>query len=635
MSLVFPCTCGKKWKAPDEASGQEFHCPACGKVLRPRQIPAASPTPTEVPIEADAWAWLSSSWVQRGSTLVAGLALLLTLAVLYARFRGPTAHVRADLEETPAVTQATDPAAQVAAIAPPVANPKEPAPLETKVLLPEPTAVSPTNASTESSAASLPAPQPEPVPEAIAPTKVSEPQPALPTPVLAAADAPKAVLETPAVVVPPASKQIEIPKALKTKLQNSLRSNSAQVRGRAIKDLREYPSKESIDLLLRVALQDPFPEVRKSAAACIASYNGDKQLGIFLLERLHHELEKNPKFAEQPGAPDLIRTLAAFRYPETILPMVDWFEHANGDVAFAAADGVLTTVRDAAGIRRIESLPLIALLGETRYFAGHYGFRRTLVESVIQMQCKEAVPLVIGWLPKLSGALRERSVTWLAAISGEKLGNDPAAWQEWWKMNAEKFQWKKDLVANLDAVEANVSYYGVQARTNRVVFILDTSSSMQEGNSVRNKMLDAKQALIDTLKRLPADVSFNIVIFNTNVGTWKNAPLMATEANKNAAIEFVQSLAAKGRTNSYEALLTGFRADRNVETIFFVSDGAPSAGTIQEPPAILEAVRKINRVQRAAIYTIGVFGGAPEPGIFEQFMQRLADENEGKYRRNE
>jgi|GEM_PF-794122 len=643
MSLVFPCTCGKKWKAPDEASGQEFLCPACGKVLHPRPTPKATQA-SSAPINGDAWAWLSSSWVQRGSTLVAGLALLLTLAVLYARFQGPASHSQGELTEAPAAALATEPAAHVVAIAPSVANDKAPALLETKASLPEPTVKSPAqaessatpaeaNTSAESPVASLP--DPEPVPEAAAPTKVTEPQLIVPAPALAAIVPPKTLLETPAVDVPPVSKQVEIPKALKTKLQNSLRSNSAQVRGRAIKDLKEYPSKESIDLLLRVALQDPFPEVREAAAACIASYNGDKQLGIFLLERLHHELEKNPKVAEQPGAPDLIRTLAAFHYPETILPMVDWFEHANGDVAFAAADGVLTAVRNAAGIRRIESLPLIALLGETRYFAGHYGFRRTLVESVIQMQCKEAVPLVIGWLPKLSGALRERSVNWLSAISGEKLGDDPAVWQEWWKKNAEKFQWNKDLVAELDAVQANVSYYGVQARTDRVIFVLDTSSSMLEGTSVRNKLVDAKQALIDTLKRLPAEVSFNIIIFNTNVGAWKNAPLPANEANKNTAIEFVQGLVARGATNSHDALLTAFRTDRNVETIYFVSDGAPSAGPIQDPAAILEKIRKINRVQRTAIYTIGVFGGAPEPGVFEQFMQRLADENEGKYRRNE
>ncbi len=643
MSLVFPCSCGKKWKAPDEAAGQEFLCPTCGKVLRPRQtLQAAATAPmSAAPTGDDAWAWLSSPWVQRGSTLVAVVSLLLTLVVLYGRTRGPEpnpqtsppviASVSTPVELPAATPPRESTAARTEKTLPP-SNPTVDSSAKTEPLV----SATPDQATplAESRVASLPDPKPELSTHEVEATKV-EPQPAAPTPAPAVTVPAKAVVETPAIGLPPASKQVEIPKAIRSKLQNSLRSNAAQVRGRAVKELKEYPCTESIELLLRPALQDPFPEVRKAAAECIASYNGNKQLGIFLLERLHHELEKNPKVAEQPGAPDLIRTLAAFVYPETILPMVDWFEHANGDVAYAAADGVLTAVRDAAGIRRIESLPLIALLGETRYFAGHYGFRRTLVESVIQMQCKEAVPLVIGWLPKLNGALRERSVTWLAAVSAENLGDDPAAWQKWWKENAETFQLNKALVAELEALQANVSYYGVQARTNRVIFILDTSSSMLEGTSVRNKLVDAKQALIDTLKRLPADVSFNIITFNTNVGTWKDAPMAATEANKNAAIEFVQRLVAKGRTNSYEALLTGFRTDRNVETIFFVSDGAPSVGVLLEPAAILEAIRKFNRVQRAAIHTIGVFGGAPEPGIFEQFMQRLADENEGKYRRNE
>ena len=41
----------------------------------------------------------------------------------------------------------------------------------------------------------------------------------------------------------------------------------------------------------------------------------------------------------------------------------------------------------------------------------------TMVESVMQMQSKEGLPLLIQWLPKLDGQLRQRAIAYLEEVA--------------------------------------------------------------------------------------------------------------------------------------------------------------------------------------------------------------------------
>jgi hypothetical protein len=72
----------------------------------------------------------------------------------------------------------------------------------------------------------------------------------------------------------------------------------------------------------------------------------------------------------------------------------------------------------------------------------------------------------------------------------------------------------------------------------------------------------------------------------------------------------------------------------DAEAIYFLSDGAPNAGTIPRPDAILTAVTQANRARRISIYTIGIAPGEPG-GSLDSFMRTLAEEDFGVYRRVE
>ena len=155
------------------------------------------------------------------------------------------------------------------------------------------------------------------------------------------------------------------------------------------------------------------------------------------------------------------------------------------------------------------------------------------------------------------------------------------------------------------------------------------------------------------IERLPLAVSFNIIAFATDVKPWKPSLQQATITVKYAAKQWIKGLHAiggesrvdlarnglpgaseieKGKTNTFDALVLALgvhdlrTADESYEktdadTIFFLSDGRPTAGLYVDPDDILREIRKLNRLRKVVIHTIGI-------GEFDAgFMQRLAEQN--------
>jgi hypothetical protein len=142
----------------------------------------------------------------------------------------------------------------------------------------------------------------------------------------------------------------------------------------------------------------------------------------------------------------------------------------------------------------------------------------------------------------------------------------------------------------------------------------------------------ARRELNATIDKLPDATSLNIVAFSDRTVVWRKTLAPATPQTKQAAERFVYLLRAGGRTAAYDALDAAFRFD--TEAIYFLSDGAPNAGTIPRPDAILTAVTQANRARRISIYTIGIAPGEPG-GPLDSFMKTLAEEDFGVYRRVE
>jgi len=108
----------------------------------------------------------------------------------------------------------------------------------------------------------------------------------------------------------------------------------------------------------------------------------------------------------------------------------------------------------------------------------------------------------------------------------------------------------------------------------------------------------------------------------------------ATETAKRRAKKWIESQDPVGGTNIHDALEAGFRmatggggSEPVVDTLFFLTDGRPTAGKVQDADAILEEVKEWNRTARLTIHCVGV-------GDHDQaFMEALARIGGGEYRK--
>jgi len=170
-------------------------------------------------------------------------------------------------------------------------------------------------------------------------------------------------------------------------------------------------------------------------------------------------------------------------------------------------------------------------------------------------------------------------------------------------------------------------YYGIPIRAQRLVFVIDTSGSMAGPRLAR-----AQKELVQAVNQLPVRAMFNIIVFNSTFAMWSPKPVPATDAVKKRATAFVAGLFAKGQTCTYDALKAAL--DLKVESIYVLTDGAPTNGAIVRPDAILAAVQAQNRLVGSSIHVIGIAPG-PDEGIFNRFLQALAAQNHGQYRKIE
>lgn len=253
----------------------------------------------------------------------------------------------------------------------------------------------------------------------------------------------------------------------------------------------------------------------------------------------------------------------------------------------------------------------------------------------------------------------------LQVLSGAEIGPFPDAWKSWYDENKERLaemgakpQSTKRAKAGADA---GIDYYGIETKSRRMVFLIDISGSMKEpiGDAPQDvtgqvedtysglKVDIAKKVLKQAIRNLPDNAFFNIVVFNHAVKVFEPGLIEATQDNKNKAYLMINDLEASGSTYTYGALEKAFAMagrgitdkayDPGVDTIFVLSDGAPTDSSIDkaepmEPKIVLDAVTEWNQFAKIVIHTIAIDPriGAGGKG-FVRFMKSLAAQNAGTY----
>lgn len=293
-----------------------------------------------------------------------------------------------------------------------------------------------------------------------------------------------------------------------------------------------------------------------------------------------------------------------------------------------------------------------------------------------------AIPPLIAMLEREKGRLVDDAHAALEDLCDKKLPADHARWVKWWDRNKLGFKVPSlEEVARRRAKEKEQDsaydraprdggyppYHGIKTRSRKILFVLDVSASManrvvideldpkavaafeERYGTSRVKIDVAREELIEMVAGLKPYAWFNILIFNSEVDTWKADLLPANPGNRNKAIKWLSKLTAeslvatggrrggaiKGETNTHAALAMAFDVVKGTEikktdyktaadTIFFLSDGRPSTGKITEPQPLVEWVRELNARALMVIHTIS-FGNENKA-----LMEMLAHDSGGQ-----
>mgnify|MGYP002837706315 CR=1 FL=1 len=265
----------------------------------------------------------------------------------------------------------------------------------------------------------------------------------------------------------------------------------------------------------------------------------------------------------------------------------------------------------------------------------------------------------------------------LARLIKRDFGISSLQWESWWLTNKDKLS-RGDLQAisieELAQVQATAReqstalYYGLRV-LGHVAFVIDCSKSMlnryepaqskgkkkyskkrksksrttkvkkgkgkggaKEEQGGEKRIDVARKELRKVFEGLQDGIPFNIVGFNTETHDFLGSapkkrdrlielrPSVRQEAGK-----FIESLKPEGATNVAKALRDAIKYE-DVDTVFFLSDGAPTVG-ITDQKELLRDVHGWNRWRKIKINVIG-FGLQPNE---RSLMVALAAENYGVY----
>ncbi|MFT5152639.1 MAG: hypothetical protein ACI841_002638, partial [Planctomycetota bacterium] len=275
--------------------------------------------------------------------------------------------------------------------------------------------------------------------------------------------------------------------------------------------------------------------------------------------------------------------------------------------------------------------------------------RSEALEQLTRLRKIESVPLLIDRLSEEIGRMREDVYGALRIITGLDLGRRDAAWLNWWSKESETFelpsaedvrQAEADRAAKLSHNRTKAaSIYGVHVYSERVTFVMDVSGSMrlntgpgvdptQAADPTKPTRIEfAKEELANIVRHFPDGKLFNLIFFASEVMALDKKLVKMNKSNRQRSHRFIRDQMAIGGTALYPALELAFR-DPLLDTIYLISDGAPTEGEITDIAEIRARVRLWNGPRRVRIHGITI-------GQDSDLLQWLTKDTGGTYTRRD
>lgn len=301
------------------------------------------------------------------------------------------------------------------------------------------------------------------------------------------------------------------------------------------------------------------------------------------------------------------------------------------------------------------------------------------IEALVKLDGITAVGDLVKRLPQETGRLLSETDKALQKLTGQSFKGDAALWKTWYEANKAALDggtYKRPKSSPSTTVERPVKnkFFSINVDSGRVLFVMDYSKSMRRAfdrpqkktdkrvatGSKSKKKLDpesvsvpgetriaeAKEQALKTMYGFPKEAQFNVVIYHFGVELLSPKMLAATPRGVKYMENKVLNEELGLGTNVFDALdlaydLSGtYKFDKNykapIDTIYFLSDGAPTSGRFANPRKILESLKHWNRTRKIRIHTILIRAPA-EPGRGRgerraiRFMRNLASATGGQF----
>jgi hypothetical protein len=263
-----------------------------------------------------------------------------------------------------------------------------------------------------------------------------------------------------------------------------------------------------------------------------------------------------------------------------------------------------------------------------------WSVRVAAARAVGRIRLVPAVPALIAALEREEGRVREEVHEALTAVTGCGLPADVARWRAWWAREGPGFvPPPRPARPPEDARASAVTYHSIPVTSRAVTFVIDASRSMLRSTEGEDGPVSRRDLALGelerTLRRLPRGARFRLVLFGAKVESWPPRCCPATPAAVAAAMKHARRFPPGGWTDVYAALRLALE-DPSADTVFLLTDGAPSAGRFTGRQALLDGVERLNRYRLVRIHTVGI--DTDRIGKrWRGFLRELARRNDGAH----
>ena len=283
---------------------------------------------------------------------------------------------------------------------------------------------------------------------------------------------------------------------------------------------------------------------------------------------------------------------------------------------------------------------------------GNPSVRRSAILACAKIRWHGALMPLVERLDDEGVGLRDLIGDSLVRLTRKQLGSAQASWRGWFAAEGAGFLRGDKRLGGGKATKVGGRkggyWFGIPQTGKSIVYVQDNSKSMQaklgRGKSALTRIQRSRDELCKALDALKEQQRFNIVLYANRIWQFADKLTPATKANVDKAKAWVRREKLEFGTNSYNALEQAFVLsgrsvfdryyEAEVDTVFFLSDGAPTIQKLQgrglgrdKASVIHAAVQRWNPLGRIAIHSVLLGQGRQARG----FMKGLAEQNGGVF----